>query len=134
MKKVLVAGVFDCLHLGHLDFLRQAKKYGDYLVAVVAKDKTVKKIKGRFPSKNEEERLKELKRANIADEVKLGYSENPYKIIAEVRPDVICFGYDQEIFIRELPKELKKMRLKVKTYRMKPYHPEKYHSSIINKC
>ena len=133
MKKVLVAGVFDGLHTGHLNFFKQAKKYGDYLVVVVAKDRTVKTIKGRFPLKSEKERLKDVQQqCEIVDEVRLGYFNDPYKIIAEVKPDIICFGYDQEIFIRELPQALKKIRLKVKTYRLKPYKPEKYHSSILN--
>lgn len=132
MKKVLVAGVFDGLHTGHLSFFKQAKEYGDYLVVVVAKDKTVKRIKDCFPLKSEKERLKDIQKCEIVDEVRLGYFNNHYKIIAEVKPDIICFGYDQEIFIQELPQALKKMGLKVKTYRMKSYKPEKYHSSILN--
>ena len=62
MKKVLIFGTFDGLHLGHLNFFEQAKEYGDYLIVVVARDKTVKRIKNRFPSKNEVERLRILQR------------------------------------------------------------------------
>ncbi|MBI2582387.1 adenylyltransferase/cytidyltransferase family protein, partial [Candidatus Woesearchaeota archaeon] len=31
MKKVMCFGTFDLLHLGHLNYFQQAKKYGDYL-------------------------------------------------------------------------------------------------------
>ena len=41
----MLFGTFDGLHEGHFDLFRQAKKYGDYLVVVVARDVNVKKIK-----------------------------------------------------------------------------------------
>jgi len=41
----MVFGTFDVFHKGHESFLRQAYCYGDFLVAVVARDKTVAKIK-----------------------------------------------------------------------------------------
>ena len=40
MVRVMATGVFDILHLGHLYFLREARKLGDELVVVVATDKT----------------------------------------------------------------------------------------------
>ena len=43
----MVFGAFDCLHPGHLDFFKQAKKYGDYLIVSVGTDKNVKKIQKR---------------------------------------------------------------------------------------
>ena len=48
MKKVMVFGTFDGLHEGHLDFFRQAREYGDYLIVAVARDVNVKKIKKSF--------------------------------------------------------------------------------------
>ena len=48
MTKVMVFGTFDYLHEGHKDFFRQAKQYGDELVVVVARDETVKQIKGKL--------------------------------------------------------------------------------------
>jgi len=40
MKKVICFGTFDLLHLGHLNYFQQAKKQGDYLIVVIATDKT----------------------------------------------------------------------------------------------
>lgn len=132
MKKVLVFGTFDGLHSGHLDLFRQARNYGDYLMAVIARDKTVKKIKNHFPSKKETKRLKDVQKCRLINEARLGYEDNPYRVIKEINPDVICLGYDQKAFTESLPRKLKKMGLKTKLNRMKSYKPKEYHSFIIN--
>ena len=129
MKKGMVFGTFDHFHSGHINFFKQAKKYGSYLIAVVARDKTVKKIKKHFPLWNEKERLKIVQNSELVDKAILGNFGNPYRVIKKFQPDIICLGYDQKAFVENLPKELKKMGLKTKIYRMKPYKPEKYHSS-----
>lgn len=131
MKKVLVFGTFDGLHPGHLNFFEQAKKRGDYLIVVVARDATVEKVKNHKPVFSEKERLKMVEGCELVDEARLGYGEDPYEVVREIKPDVICLGYDQESFTKDLPKEIKKSGLKTKIFRMKPYHPEKYHSTIL---
>ncbi|RLF13769.1 MAG: DUF357 domain-containing protein, partial [Thermoprotei archaeon] len=55
-RKVLVAGVFDLIHPGHLFFLQCAKELGEVYV-VVARDSTVERIKGRRPVVPEDQRL-----------------------------------------------------------------------------
>ena len=60
MKKVMAFGTFDGLHPGHLNFLKQARRLGDSLVVVVARDANVRKIKGRFPRLGEGERLRKV--------------------------------------------------------------------------
>lgn len=133
MRKILVFGAFDGLHLGHLNLFKQAKKHGDYLIVVVARDATIKKIKDNLPLKNEKNRLKEVRKCKLVNEAVLGHKNNPYQIIREINPDVICLGYDQNAFTENLSEELEKIGLRTKIYRMKPYKPEKFHSTIINK-
>lgn len=133
-RKVLVFGTFNGVHDGHLNFLKQAKKYGNYLIVVIARDETVKKIKGTSPFRNEGKRIKDVQEYKIVNEVKLGSDKSsPYKILEMISPDVICLGYDQKVFTKNLPKEIKKLRLKTKVFRMKPYKPKRLHSSIIKK-
>jgi len=62
MKKTLVFGTFDILHPGHEYFLKEAKRHGDQLVVVVARDLTVKQVKKLMPDNNELERLKIVKK------------------------------------------------------------------------
>ena len=133
MKKVLVFGTFDGLHPGHIDFLEQAKKQGDYLIAVVARDSTVLEVKRRLPKRNETERLENLKKSGLVNEAGLGSESGRYRVIDQIKPDVIALGYDQEAFTKDLPAALKKAGLTAKIVRLKSYQPELYHSAILNK-
>ena len=150
MKKVLVFGTFDGLHEGHLDFFRQAKEFGDHLSVVVGRDSTVFRVKEKYPAKGEKERLKAVQDCELVDEAILGRDNNteehlvesarlghknlsPYIVITEVKPDIICIGYDQGGFADKLPEKLKEMGMDIPIHRLKPYMPEKYKSSLLNK-
>jgi len=95
MKKVMVFGAFDGLHPGHLDFFKQAKKYGDFLVVSVGRNVNVKKIKGKEPLFDEEERLELVSNLKIVDKAVLGAVHEFIEHIKMEAPDIICLGYDQ---------------------------------------
>ena len=44
LKIVLIGGVFDIVHPGHIHTLKDAKSHGDILIVVVAKSSTAHKI------------------------------------------------------------------------------------------
>lgn len=129
--KVILFGTFDRLHAGHLNFLNQAKKLGDELYVVVARDHNVKKIKSKLPRQNETIRLKAIQDAHLASSTMLGNSRMPhrYRIINKIKPDVIALGYDQHVNLSELKAKLKKYKLSPKIKRLKPYRPQQYKSS-----
>lgn len=123
----MIFGTFDILHKGHLNKFDQAKKYGD-LIIVVARDDTVKKVKGKKPKYSEKTRLNKVKKYAKAV---LGYKTDKYKIIEKYKPDIIALGYDQNSFTKDLRKELKQRKLKIKIIKLKPYKSHKYKSSLL---
>ena len=128
MKKILCFGTFDGLHPGHISFLKQAREYGDYLTVVIARDENVKKIKGEYPLEDEKKRFKNIKENSLVDVVLLGKKDLSYEIISEIKPDVICLGYDQRV------DEKKIWSLdKIKIVRLLPYREDIYKSSKINR-
>ncbi|MDD2655961.1 MAG: adenylyltransferase/cytidyltransferase family protein [Patescibacteria group bacterium] len=133
MKKVMVFGTFDIVHLGHLNLFKQAKKLGSYLVVVVGRDITSKKIKKITLVHNEKERLEFLKNIRIIDQAVLGNKIDYYKVIKTEKPDVIALGYDQQNFIDKLEEKIKEFRLNTKVVRLKSYKPEQHKSGEIRK-
>src|SRR5207245_1761445 len=68
--RVMATGVFDLLHPGHVYFLREARKLGDELWVVVARDSTARKFKHEpiMPeSALSPTKAKRLKRIGIVD-------------------------------------------------------------------
>jgi len=104
-KTVLTTGVFDILHPGHIHLLRYASRLkgrGGRLVVVVARDETVKKRKGRQPVFGERERLLLVRSLRFVDEAYLGYMPFSFKRVMErFHPDVVVFGYDQDVIQAE---------------------------------
>ncbi len=45
MKKVVTVGVYDILHIGHVQLFERAKKLGDYLIVAVQDDGYIHKYK-----------------------------------------------------------------------------------------
>ena len=133
MKKVLITGTFDRLHPGHISFLNQAKQLGDYLTVIIARDKTVRMIKGKLPNNNEVKRAKAIKKTKIANRVILGKVNDKYSIIEQEKPNIIALGYDQKAFTQNLINELDKRNVKSKIIRLKSYQPHKFKSSLIKK-
>src|SRR3989344_6376906 len=133
MKKVMTFGTFDILHNGHLSFFRQAKKLGDYLIVVVARDKFVKKAKGKMPKNAESYRVRKVRNLSFVDKALLGSRvHNFYRTIRTYQPDMIALGYDQKPSVRDLKKGLRRHRLKdIRVMRLRPYKPNIYKSSLL---
>jgi FAD synthetase len=56
-------------------------------------------------------------------------TNDKYKIVEEIKPDLICLGYDQTAFVNDLEKELKKRGLTTNILRIDAYKPNLYKSS-----
>jgi cytidyltransferase-like protein len=69
MVVVITFGTFDLLHIGHINMLKNCKKYGDKLIVGVSSDKLNYDKKKRNPVFKEEDRLEIIKNIKCVDEV-----------------------------------------------------------------
>jgi cytidyltransferase-like protein len=132
LRVVLVGGVYDILHLGHLAALAEAKTHGDLLVVVVATDITVEMLKGRRPVFPEDDRCALVGSLKPVDTAILGYEDvgmGYEQVIDEAKPDVIALGYDQDSVARTVTELVERRGLKVEIVRLTKFDREKYLSS-----
>ena len=113
----MATGTFDILHMGHIYFLKEAKKLGDKLIVIVACDSTVRKLKHE-PVTSEKMRLQLIKELKIVDDAYLGQKDDIYKIVEEIKPDIIALGYDQIHDEKIILQNLKKRNIKSKIIRI----------------
>lgn len=116
----MATGTFDLLHMGHIYYLREAKKLGDTLVVVVATDNTVRKLKHE-PITPQETRLGLIKELKMVDEAYLGHEDDIYTIVEEIKPDIIALGFDQIHNEATIKNELKKRKINAKVVRLTKY-------------
>jgi len=126
-KKVMVFGTFDILHQGHLFLFKKAKELGDELYVIIAKDKNVEKFKKNLPKNNEQQRLENIKNIEEVNQIILGDENDIYKIIEEIKPDIIALGYDQNE--QNLNNEFKNKNCKTRSFQRK-----RIQIFIIKKC
>ncbi len=133
--RVMVFGTFDVLHPGHVHLFRQARAKAlsgkAFLIVSVARDKNVKRIKGRKPLYGERKRLAALQRQKLVDQAMLGALGDHIPHIVKHKPDIIALGYDQKNYVKGLRSALKQQGLRVKIVRLKPYKPDQYKSSLV---
>src|SRR3989338_2149816 len=133
MKTVMIFGTFDIVHHGHLNLFKQARKFAERLVVVLARDARVKSIKNKESIYNEKERKLFLEQIRLVDQVVLGDKKDVYKIIQKIRPNVIVLGYDQIYFTEKLNEKIKSFGLKTKVVRAKAYKSEMLKTGKIRK-
>src|SRR5881396_1231087 len=119
LKVVLVGGVFDLIHPGHIHTLKAAKAEGDVLVVVVARQLTARKIKKDRKIYHDESLRKELVASlNFVDLVLIGREGTLYDTVEYVKPNVIALGYDQAHSEKEIAENCKKRNLNVHVIRL----------------
>lgn len=94
-KIVLVGGIFDLIHRGHIEFLEKAKKQGDILIALLESDEKTREVKGKKrPINNQADRAFVLSRLSIVDFVVLlphfKSNQDYQKLVIMIRPDIIA--------------------------------------------
>ena len=91
---VFTNGCFDLLHLGHVDYLEQARHLGDALVVGLNTDASVSCLKPGRPIQDEAARARILAALAFVDAVVLFGEPTPLALIELVQPDVLVKGDD----------------------------------------
>ena len=92
---VFTNGVFDILHAGHVQFLRQAKALGNVLVVGINSDRSTQRLKGvGRPINNERDRIALVAALDAVDAVVLFDEDTPTELIRLLRPTIHVKGGD----------------------------------------
>jgi len=94
----------------------------------VARDSTAEK-RGKTPIFDEDMRLKLVSELKPVDEAVLGHHGDMFQTVAEIRPDIITLGHDQNFDPEYIKKKCLEMGLKVKVERISKFTSEQFESS-----
>ena len=102
MKKIAISGYFDPIHVGHIEYINNAKKLGDWLVVIVNNNNQCALKKGKY-FMDEKDRILIVKNIKAVDEVFLSIDEDKTvcKSLEKVNPDVFANGGDRKNY--EIP-------------------------------
>ena len=102
MRKITISGYFDPIHVGHIEYINNAKKLGDWLVVIVNNNNQCVLKKGRY-FMDEMDRVLIVKNIKAVDEVFLSIDEDKTvcKSLKKVNPDVFANGGDRKNY--EIP-------------------------------
>ena len=95
-KKVFVSGCYDLLHSGHVEFFRQAAKYGDLYVGI-GSDETILHYKGHHTLYNEQERLFMVKAIRYVKDAFINAGSGIMDFVPTVdflKPDILVVNED----------------------------------------
>ena len=97
-KIVFTNGCFDLLHVGHIRYLSNAKKLGNFLIVGLNSDESVKILKGQNRPINQfQDRAMLLSALRSVDLVIMFEEQTPENLINKIVPDVLVKGGDYDI-------------------------------------
>ncbi|WP_065357450.1 adenylyltransferase/cytidyltransferase family protein [Kluyvera georgiana] len=95
MKRIITFGTFDVFHVGHINILERAAKYGDFLIVGVSSDELNYSKKKRYPIYSQEDRIKIVSSLEFVDEVFVEESlDLKLDYINAYKADVLVMGDD----------------------------------------
>lgn len=94
MKIVMTTGTFDLLHTGHVNLLKKAKEFGDYLVVGLNTDYVIHEA-GKTPYYTYEQRKIVLESIKYVDKVvPLNKQEDKFTYLKDFSVDIFAIGSD----------------------------------------
>ncbi|MCX8030109.1 MAG: D-glycero-beta-D-manno-heptose 1-phosphate adenylyltransferase [Thermodesulfovibrionales bacterium] len=125
-KIVFTNGCFDLLHVGHIRYLKEAKKLGDILIVGLNSDRSVSLLKKGRPIIPEDQRAEVLSAIEVVNYIVIFDEETPYELIKKIKPHILVKGGDWEV------KDIVGADLVDKVYSL-PYHAGCSTTNIINR-
>ena len=102
MKTVAISGYFDPIHVGHLEYIKEARKLGDKLIVIVNNNHQCILKKGK-PFMDEKDRLVITSSLKDVDDVFLSVDKDKTvcKSLEQIKPDIFANGGDRKNY--EIP-------------------------------
>jgi len=92
-KVVFTNGCFDLLHMGHVQYLQQARELGSCLVVAINSDESVRRLKGPpRPIIGADERAAMLAALECVDYVTIFPEDTPEPLLELLKPDLLVKG------------------------------------------
>ena len=126
MRTIMAFGTFDLLHPGHLKYLSEAKKLGDYLIVVVTTDKNARRLKNKSTVHSQKERALMVGSLKMVDKALVGMEKDFYVLVKKFSPKVLALGYDQSEPVEKVRAELAKRKIRAKIAVIKPFKEMRY--------
>lgn len=93
-KIVFLGGVWDLFHIGHLNVIKEAKKYGDILIVAVSTDELLESYKNIRPVFPFEDRFAIISALNDVDIAVKQISLADISLMKSLKVDVFVTGED----------------------------------------
>lgn len=138
-RGVFTNGCFDLLHLGHVRYLQEARRLGDFLVLGLNSDESTRILKGpRRPLVSEEERAEILAALTCIDYITIFGETTASSLIALLQPTIYVKGGDYAGAQSDMPDTSRLPEAKVVqayggSVRLIPYLPHHSTTELITK-
>lgn len=97
MKRIITFGTFDLFHYGHLQILKRAKEFGDYLIVGVSSDSLNFAKKSRYPIYTQIERKDIIESLKYVDCAFIEESLELKRLYClQYKADILVMGSDWE--------------------------------------
>ena len=105
MRTVAISGYFDPIHVGHLEYIIEAKKLGDKLIVIVNNNHQCILKKGK-PFMDENDRVTIVSSIKYVDEVFLSIDKDKTvcKSLEKIKPTIFANGGDRKNY--EIPESV----------------------------
>ncbi len=135
MSHILVVGVFDLFHSGHVELLRRSRELGTRLTVLLNGDEITERYKRR-PIMTEQHRLAVVQACRYVDQALLAHSLDIRHHLVDLKVDRIVHGddWERQSYLRQIKCDDAFLGLHGVELVMVPYTGGISTSMIIDRC